>query len=135
MALWTAVSWGLDVPVPASFSWDIPNERENGFPLTPEELAGYEIYIQDERETVPPELFLVDGGSRTSWDIKWVLPITADSEEGGTVRVKAWIKAVDTEGLTSMPSEVVYLDVPVPGMAPGTVMKFIIRATVEVQVQ
>ena len=39
------------MPVPsgqAQLSWSIPTTRANGTPLTPNELAGYEIYVLSE---------------------------------------------------------------------------------------
>lgn len=113
-----------DDPCVVELSWDAPATRENGEPITADEIAGYRIYQAiDGPVSDNPEgdyIAVTDGTSRD---------ITMDLEprsEPYVVRFAA--RAVDTNGLRSDLSNVVEVRLSVPVADPGApVLRITIR--------
>lgn len=80
----------------ANLSWQVPTTRENGEPLSPSELAGYEIYVTRE-ETGAGEIFSIGDPLASSFSMQGLAAGTYDFA----------ISAVDVSGLKSRLSNVV----------------------------
>lgn len=98
----------------STINWEHPTERVDGSPLSVEEIAGYEIYCNDE---------LVSGDSPvtgTSWETSVLEP--------GTYQCTA--RTVDTDGLRSSHSQSIEVIVDEEALpAPGQARNFTARAS------
>lgn len=86
-----------------TLSWTIPTSRENGVPLTMEQIAGYEIYFIGDTEASQPvdEVIAVNDGLLNSYTI----------DEVGAGIYYFSIASEDTDGVKSEPSEIISVTV------------------------
>ena len=83
-------------------TWTIPDAREDGTPLAPEEIKGFEIYLFDTARTLGTERVInIPNGAQTSHEITDLAP--GD--------YTAAIAAYDTTDLYSKPSDPVFFSI------------------------
>lgn len=111
-----------------SYTWDVPTTRENGEPITTDELDHYTIFVKDLAGLSPAYTqYKVVGGATKAAQLVYTVKVTKeDALDDGMVKVTTYMTAtdesefVDDDGvlkpitLESKPSEEVVADVEVP---------------------